>query len=118
MARISGAISIYSIETGDFAPMAETEWVEPCSLTTKVVNKSLFGLECTIRTSTKTDFFLDDDLSDQGFLSKSLSFIKGLVYYLTELENLKPDSLPVETITREYSLFQLEQTTPAKMYLR
>ena len=72
----------------------------------------------TLKSSAATDFFVDDDGTNKGIVSRGFGFVKGLMYYLTELEKLRPSAPPTESITRDYRLFQLEETTPTKMYLR
>ena len=148
--RVSGFLSIHSVTDGALS-LAEKEWINPGSVTTNAINRSLFGIECQIKSSQSKDFFGDDE-SEKSIVSKSFSFIKGIrvlrtaqfdsfqkslrfgkqsvnrpvvreslqgiVYFLTEIERLKPAEVAGEALTREYSLFQLEQTTPNRLYLR
>ena len=114
--RVSGFLSIHSVTDGALS-LAEKEWINPGSVTTNAINRSLFGIECQIKSSQSKDFFGDDE-SEKSIVSKSFSFVKGIIYFLTEIERLKPAEVAGEALTREYSLFQLEQTTPNRLYLR
>ena len=74
--RVSGFLSIHSVTDGALS-LAEKEWINPGSVTTNAINRSLFGIECQIKSSQSKDFFGDDE-SEKSIVSKSFSFIKGI----------------------------------------